>query len=288
MTHLPQRKSLSTLMQSLCVNHDRAKQQQMQQQKVQPRVKSLIGTPSIAGCHLLQPLEATCPLGFGSLGTWHSESDEDPNSTNQADPPDEITTPVTPCSPDALMPTTLCFVHSPYSFDLPFDVERRSNADRVRSCNVAPTAAIRGTHIADAQAMTRASFSGPTTSGLLFQPLMRDLSRHCSSPALHTAATSSSKLLHPKSPSASTPAPFSRSQPPARRKRRHHCTSAITSSSSSSAVPLPCTHPKPWRRLRAKRGFVFYACRLCQVQWSVPSSRAVLQKASEGGEGGRP
>eukprot|EP00667_Euglena_gracilis_P006685 EG_transcript_6741 len=36
----------------------------------------------------------------------------------------------------------------------------------------------------------------------------------------------------------------------------------------ASSPPSPsCDHPRPWRRLRAKRGFTFYACRDCGAKW---------------------
>eukprot|EP00667_Euglena_gracilis_P002900 EG_transcript_2905 len=36
-------------------------------------------------------------------------------------------------------------------------------------------------------------------------------------------------------------------------------------------VTFFCCHPKPWKRLRAKRGFTFYACRDCGVKWRLPT-----------------
>eukprot|EP00667_Euglena_gracilis_P008550 EG_transcript_8667 len=30
-----------------------------------------------------------------------------------------------------------------------------------------------------------------------------------------------------------------------------------------------CPHPKPWKRLRAKRGFTFFACRECGAKWRI-------------------
>eukprot|EP00667_Euglena_gracilis_P019000 EG_transcript_20278 len=41
-----------------------------------------------------------------------------------------------------------------------------------------------------------------------------------------------------------------------------------------------CGHPRPWRRLRAKRGFTFYACRDCGAKWrAVTPSRALALDA---------
>eukprot|EP00667_Euglena_gracilis_P006803 EG_transcript_6869 len=46
--------------------------------------------------------------------------------------------------------------------------------------------------------------------------------------------------------------------------------------SCASPPPTPsCDHPRPWKRLRAKRCFTFYACRECGVKWrGVTPSRA--------------
>eukprot|EP00667_Euglena_gracilis_P006097 EG_transcript_6144 len=58
-----------------------------------------------------------------------------------------------------------------------------------------------------------------------------------------------------------------------------------TTSSWLSGPPSPggstdalggCPHPRPWRRLRAKHHFVFFACRLCRHEWRVPSKHNPL------------
>eukprot|EP00667_Euglena_gracilis_P001860 EG_transcript_1857 len=43
---------------------------------------------------------------------------------------------------------------------------------------------------------------------------------------------------------------------------------------------LSCGHPRPWRRLRAKRGFTFYACRDCGMKWRAltPTRAAELEQ----------
>lgn len=33
-----------------------------------------------------------------------------------------------------------------------------------------------------------------------------------------------------------------------------------------------CIHPKPWKRLRAKRGFTFFACQRCGEKWRLQTS----------------
>lgn len=41
-----------------------------------------------------------------------------------------------------------------------------------------------------------------------------------------------------------------------------------------------CPHPKPWKRLRAKRGFTFFACRDCGAKWRLSNPRAFLDPPS--------
>lgn len=31
-----------------------------------------------------------------------------------------------------------------------------------------------------------------------------------------------------------------------------------------------CLHPKPWKKLRAKRGFKFFLCNHCAARWRLP------------------
>eukprot|EP00667_Euglena_gracilis_P013124 EG_transcript_13519 len=56
-----------------------------------------------------------------------------------------------------------------------------------------------------------------------------------------------------------------------------HCPCATCSSAPFSP---DCEHPRPWRRLRAKRGFTFYACRDCGTKWrAITPSRAMALEA---------
>eukprot|EP00668_Euglena_longa_P045745 GGOE01061425.1.p1 GENE.GGOE01061425.1~~GGOE01061425.1.p1 ORF type:complete len:359 (+),score=34.84 GGOE01061425.1:27-1079(+) len=41
------------------------------------------------------------------------------------------------------------------------------------------------------------------------------------------------------------------------------------SSPPASTTGDGCPHPKPWKRLRAKRGFTFFACRECGAKWRI-------------------
>eukprot|EP00667_Euglena_gracilis_P006258 EG_transcript_6312 len=143
----------------------------------------------------------------------------------------------------------------------------------------------------DVMALVCAWSSGPATPGLLSQPHGFEFSSG------RSASSTSPDSVRPKPPLARLaplPAAAPRPHPPARRKHRRQRTPAASTASPSSAsstpaVPAPCPHPKPWRRLRAKRGFVFYACRRCQLQWSVPSSRATLEsKEPQSGDDGLP
>eukprot|EP00667_Euglena_gracilis_P003889 EG_transcript_3901 len=39
-----------------------------------------------------------------------------------------------------------------------------------------------------------------------------------------------------------------------------------------------CPHPKPWKRRRAQRGFAFYVCLHCHLEWRVVTPKALRRR----------
>eukprot|EP00667_Euglena_gracilis_P018989 EG_transcript_20273 len=64
----------------------------------------------------------------------------------------------------------------------------------------------------------------------------------------------------------------------------HHAVGPCCLCATCASAPASpsCPHPRPWRRLRAKRGFTFYACRDCGAKWRAltPSRVAALEPAA--------
>eukprot|EP00667_Euglena_gracilis_P006020 EG_transcript_6067 len=167
----------------------------------------------------------------------------------------------------------LSYTHSPYSFGGPtyFPLSPASSA---RSSPWPSTpcgeATALGSHVADP------SCSVPGCDAHRLRPRLGESPTLRPTPGLLPLPPPlRAPLPPPRSPPTTTISPGPRAAPvvPAHALEGGRCPCATCASAPASP---DCGHPRPWRRLRAKRGFTFYACRDCGTKWrAVTPSRLV-------------